>query len=75
MPFSVIPRSFELDFDAAAAAAVDSGIPGMAFPASVDPNIVVTETRFVTTSRVDVAGPSTLPGFSSAAPAHNFLIN
>jgi hypothetical protein len=52
MPFSVLPRSFELDFDAAA----DSGIPGTALPGSVDPNIVVAETRFVTTSRVDVAG-------------------
>ncbi|XP_047063586.1 crossover junction endonuclease EME1-like [Lolium rigidum] len=59
MPHSVLPRSFEFDFDAAAAA--DLGIPGLAFPGSVDPNT----TRFCNPSLFDVAGPSTLPGPSS----------
>ncbi|KAM0822922.1 hypothetical protein ACQ4PT_071202 [Festuca glaucescens] len=62
MPYSVLPRSFESDFDAAAA---DLGIPGPAFPGSVDPNTVGAETRFCNPSPFDVAGPSTLPRPSS----------
>uniref|UniRef100_A0ACD5V2X3 Uncharacterized protein n=1 Tax=Avena sativa TaxID=4498 RepID=A0ACD5V2X3_AVESA len=64
MPYSVLPRSFETDFDAAAAAA-DLGIPEPTFPSSVDPNLVVTETRLFTSSPFDVAGPSNLPEPSS----------
>jgi hypothetical protein len=71
MPHSVLPRSFEFDFDVAAAA--DLGIPGPAFLGSVDPNTVGAETRFWNPSPFDVAGPSTLPGFFSAAPLHKFL--
>lgn len=59
----VLPRWF--DFDAA-----DLGIPGPAFPGSVGPNA---ETRFFTNSRLDVAGPSTFRGLSSAAPANTFF--
>ncbi|CAM0901995.1 unnamed protein product [Alopecurus aequalis] len=62
MPDPVTPRSFQFDFDAAAA---DLVMPGPAFPGSVDPSIVVAETRFIATSRFDVAGPSTFPGPSS----------
>ncbi|KAK1685886.1 hypothetical protein QYE76_046734 [Lolium multiflorum] len=66
MPYSVLPRSFELDFDAAAAAAAaDLGIAGPAFPGSVGPNTVGAETRFSNPSPFDVAGPSTLPEPSS----------
>jgi hypothetical protein len=72
MPHSVLPRSFEFDFDAVAAA--DFGIPGPPFPGSVNPDTVGAETtRFFDPSPFDVAGPSTLPGFFSAAPVHTFL--
>ena len=42
MPHSVLPRSFEFDF--AAAAAADLGTPGPAVPGSIDPEIVLLET-------------------------------
>jgi len=67
MPYSVLPRSFEIDFDAAA----DLGIPEPTFPGSVDPNIVVAETRLFTSSPFDVAGPSTLPEPSSPISLDN----
>ncbi|KAM0822926.1 hypothetical protein ACQ4PT_071202 [Festuca glaucescens] len=69
MPYSVLPRSFESDFDAAAA---DLGIPGPAFPGSVDPNTVGAETR--PSSPISLDSDDELDDFGYEAPLSNLIL-